>query len=239
MIDCVSLATSHHFSENLLVSQHKLRYQEVIQKENWGNIYTCDGMEFDRYDNLATEYYIARNNEGKVVGVARSYPTTIPYMLSESFTFLSPAAMPSSPKTLEASRLVLDRSLLTKEQRQPVIDEIVLAYMERGLQRNINAYVGFMLPKIWASTFQRVGWDIVFMGPEVSLPVTNEVVRAALMPVNEQIHEKMRKITGIESSVLNFGTDDQSKPPGSVIFSHMREGAQPNIREKTKPAAVA
>jgi acyl-homoserine lactone synthase len=235
MIDCVSLATSHHFSENLLVAQHKLRYQEVIQKENWGNIYTCDGMEFDRYDNLATEYYIARNNEGKVVGVTRSYPTTIPYMLSEAFTFLSPAAMPVNQKILEASRLVLDRSLLTKEQRQPVVDELILAYMERGLQRNIDAYVGFMLPKIWASTFQRVGWDIMFMGPETALPVTNEIVRAALMPVSEQIHEKMRAITGIEGSVLNFGADEQKAMPGPVIYSHMRE----NTPQKPKTAAVA
>ena len=235
MIDCVSLSTSHHFPENLLAAQHRLRYQEVIQKENWGNIYTCDEMEFDRYDNLATEYFIARNTDGKVVGVARSYPTTIPYMLSEAFTFLSSNAMPSSPKILEASRLVLDRSLLTKEQRQPVIDEIVMAYMERALQRNIDAYVGFMLPKIWASTFQRVGWEIMWLGPEIALPVTNEIVRAALMPVSEQIHEKMRNVTGIHGSVLNFGTDELKKMPGAVIYSHMRE----NIREKTKVATAA
>jgi len=223
MINCVSLATSHHFPENLLVAQHKLRYQEVIQKENWGNIYTHDGMEFDRYDNLATEYYVARNDEGKVVGVARSYPTTIPYMLSEAFKFLFSNDLPSSPKILEASRLVLDRSLLTKEQRQPVIDEIILAYMERGLQRNIDAYVGFMLPKIWASTFQRVGWEIHWLGPEISLPDTNEIVRAALMPVDERIHSKMRDVTGIHGSVLNFGSDELKKIPEPVIYSHMRE----------------
>lgn len=41
-------------------------------------------MEFDQYDNLATEYYIARNTKGEVLGVTRSYPTTIPYMLSEA-----------------------------------------------------------------------------------------------------------------------------------------------------------
>lgn len=223
MIECVSIATSHHFPENLLVAQHKLRYREVIQKENWGNIYTVDGMEFDQYDNLATEYYIARNDKGAVVGVARSYPTTIPYMLSETFTFLFSREPPFSQRILEASRLVLDRSLLTKEQRQPVIDEIVLAYMERGLQRNIDAYIGFMLPKIWASTFQRIGWDIRWLGPEISLPDTNEVVRAGLMPVSKRMHLKMCATTGIHGSVLNFGTEEPGQPPGPVIYSHMRE----------------
>lgn len=223
MINCVNISTSHHFSRNLLVEQHKLRYQEVIQKENWGNIYTVDEMEFDQYDNLATEYYIACNAKGKVVGVSRSYPTTIPYMLSESFTYLFSKKLPSSPKVLEASRLVLDRSLLSKEQRQPVIDKIMLAYMERGLQRNIDAYIGFMLPKIWASTYQRVGWEIEWLGPERPLPDTNEIVRAALMPVSERIYLKMQGITGLRGSVLNFGTEESMQMPGPVFFSHMRE----------------
>ena len=44
-----------------------------------------DGMEFDQYDNLATEYYIARDVNNEVLGVTRSYPTTIPYMLQDVF----------------------------------------------------------------------------------------------------------------------------------------------------------
>ena len=223
MIDCVSTVTSHHFPDNLLVEQHKLRYREVIQKEEWGNIYTLDDMEFDRYDNLATEYYIARDSAGRVVGVARSYPTTIPYMMSEAFTYLFSSDLPSSPRILEASRLVLDRSLLAKEERQPVINEILLAYMERGLQRNIDAYVGFMLPKIWASTFQRVGWDIRWLGPERPLPGANGVVRAALMPVSEKIYQDMRSVTGVHGSVLNMGTEESKHVPGSVAYSHLRE----------------
>jgi N-acyl-L-homoserine lactone synthetase len=169
MIDCVNIATAHCFPGNLIAAQHRLRYQEVIAKEDWSNIYVADEMEFDRYDNVATEYFISRDSGGKVLGVARSYPTTIPYMLSDVFPFLSSEALPSRPDVYEASRLVLDRSLLTKEARRPVVDELIVAYMERGLQRNIDAYVGFMLPRIWASTFLRVGWDVEWLGPETEL----------------------------------------------------------------------
>lgn len=220
MIDCVTIATNHHFPGNLVSEQHRLRCREVIHKENWSDIYIVDGMEFDQYDNLATEYYIARNGDGEVVGVTRSYPTTIPYMLSEAFRFLISTQFPSSPRILEASRLVLDRSLLTKEERRPVVDELVVAYMERGLQRNIDSYVGFMLPKIWESTFLRVGWDIQWIGPEISLPKTNEIVRAALMPVSEEMNRKVRKTTGLQDSVLNFGEGERRTDPGIAIYSH-------------------
>lgn len=112
MIDCVTIASSHRFPGNLIAAQHRLRYQEVITKEDWSNIYVADEMEFDRYDNVATEYFIARNSDGDVLGVARSYPTTIPYMLSDIFPFLASRELPSSHKVHEASRLVLDLSLI-------------------------------------------------------------------------------------------------------------------------------
>lgn len=223
MIDCVSVANNHHFPGNLLSEQHSLRYREVVNKENWSDIYVMDGMEFDQYDNLATEYYIARNKEGRVVGVTRSYPTTIPYMLSEVFKFLLSKNLPSSPKIFEASRLVLDRTLLTREERRPVVDKLVVAYMERGRQRNLDAYVGFMLPKIWASTFQRTGWDVQWIGPEISLPKTNEVVRAALMPVSEKMNRKVRETTGLHENILNFGQGQGLQKPGIAVYSHMKE----------------
>jgi acyl-homoserine lactone synthase len=223
MIDCVSVATTHHFPENLLAEQHRLRYREVIQKENWGDVYICNGMEFDRYDNLATEYYVARDELGQVVGVTRSYPTTIPYMLSDAFRYLFTQGLPSSPKILEASRLVLDRSLLSKENRRPVVDQLIVAYMERGLQRGIDAYVGFMLPKIWTSTFLRAGWDIEWLGPERLLPGTTDIVRAGLMPVNEGMNAKIRNTTGIYGEVLNFGSGPPQAVPEIACYSHVNE----------------
>jgi N-acyl-L-homoserine lactone synthetase len=223
MIDCVTIATAHCFPGNLIAAQHRLRYQEVIAKEDWSNIYVADEMEFDRYDNVATEYFIARDADGDVLGVSRSYPTTIPYMLSDVFPFLSSEGLPSSHKILEASRLVLDRSLLTKEARRPIVNELIVAYMERGMQRNIDAYVGFMLPRIWDSTFLRAGWDVEWLGPEVALPGTTDIVRAALMPVNKRMNDKIREATGIQEPVINVGSESGSFVPTLVSYSHLRQ----------------
>jgi acyl-homoserine lactone synthase len=221
MIDCVTIATSHRFPGNLVAAQHRLRYREVIAKEDWSNIYVADEMEFDRYDNVATEYFVARNRDGEVVGVCRSYPTTIPYMLSDAFGFLAAQTLPASHKIHEASRLVLDRSLLSKDARRPVVDELIVAYMERGLQRNIDAYVGFMLPRIWQSTFVRAGWDVEWLGPEIALPGTADIVRAALMPVNGRMNDKIREATGIRNPILNCGSE--SLAPTFVSYSHLRQ----------------
>jgi acyl-homoserine lactone synthase len=220
MIDCVNIATAHCFPGNLIAAQHRLRYQEVIAKEDWSNIYVADEMEFDRYDNIATEYFVARSSEGDVLGVCRSYPTTIPYMLSDVFPFLASQDLPRSHKVHEASRLVLDRSLLTKEERRPVVNELMVAYMERGMQRNVEGYVGFMLPRIWSSTFLRAGWDVEWLGPETALPGTKDVVRAAWMPVNTRMEDKIRDATGLRKPVLNYGSE--SLAPSMVSYSHLR-----------------
>jgi N-acyl-L-homoserine lactone synthetase len=222
MIDCVTIATAHCFPGNLIAAQHRLRYQEVIAKEDWSNIYVADEMEFDRYDNVATEYFVARNSEGDVIGVCRSYPTTIPYMLTDVFSFLCSNELPASHKVHEASRLVLDRSLLTKDARRPIVNELIVAYMERGLQRKIDGYVGFMLPRIWESTFLRAGWDVEWLGPETALPGTTDIVRAAWMPVNKRINNKIREGTGIRKPVLNYGSDPESFAPPMVSYSHLR-----------------
>lgn len=224
MIDCVRIGTSHNFAENILVEQHRLRYREVIDKENWRDVYTVDEMEFDQYDNLATEYFVARDGDGKVVGVTRSYPTTIPYMLSEVFSCLIKSGLPASPKIFEASRLVLDRERLSKAERRPVVNELIVGYMERGLQRGIDAYIGFMLPKIWESTFERAGWELEWLGPPLPLPGTKEIVRAGLMVVSEEMNRRVREATGIRGNVLEFGMGSVAPEGGVAAHSHERKG---------------
>lgn len=222
-IDCINLSTVKNFSGNLVIEQHRLRYREVITKERWSDVYVIDGMEFDKYDNIATEYFIARDEQGRVVGTMRSYPTTIPSMLSERFKFLVTHSLPAGPKILDQSRLVLDRTALTKEQRRPVIHALVLASLERGLQRGIEGYVGFMLPKIWASTFQSAGWELEWLGDETTLK-GGDVVRAGYLPVNEAMEEKVRRVTGITEPVLNFGHGSEESL-GVAFHSHLVIGA--------------
>ena len=208
MIDCVSIATLHHFTGNPIREQHRLRYAEVIVKEGWRDVYAINKMEFDRYDTLATEYFVSRDQAGGVLGVIRSNPTIIPYMLEERFPSLIEGPLPGDPHTCEASRLVVDRTTLkTPEERAPVVDRLLVALMERGLQHELSAYIGFMPPKIWNHTFRRIGWEPEWLGPEALLPGYDYTVRAGRIPVDRSIHKQLKKSTGLLGrTVLNFGT---------------------------------
>ena len=207
MIDCVSIATSHHFTGDPLREQHRLRYAEVVVKEGWRGVEVIDDMEVDRYDTDATEYFVSRDQNGKVLGVIRSNPTILPYMLEERFRFLVTDSLPKDPHIFEASRIVVDRTTLeVPEQRKPVVNELLVALMERGLQRKLIAYIGFMITGIWDSTFRRIGWEPEWLGPETPLPDTDYIVRAGRMDVNVSIYEQLKKSTGLTAqTILNFG----------------------------------
>jgi hypothetical protein len=135
--------------------------------------------------------------------------------------------LPCSHKVHEARRLVLDRSLLTKEARRPIVDELIVAYMERGMHRNIDTYVGFMLPRIWNSTFLRAGGDIEWLGPEIALPATADIVRAGLMPVSERMNDKIRDATGIRTPILNYGSERRVSYTHAGVVFPPASGRQP------------
>jgi len=206
MIDCVSIATSHHFTGNLVREQHRLRYAEVIVKERRRGIYAINDLEFDRYDTVATEYFVSRDQAGRVMCVIRSNPTTIPYMFEEHFPFLIDGSLFRDPHILKTSRLVVDRTTLTTPaERAIVVNNLLVALMERGLQRELSEYIGFMLPKIWDCTFRRIGWEPEWLGPEVGLLQYGDTVRAARIPVNRSIHEHLKRSAGLSGqTALNF-----------------------------------
>ncbi len=208
MVDCVSIATSHHFTDNLVREQHVLRYAEVIVKARWRDVYTINNLEFDRYDTLATEYFVSRDQTGRVVGVIRSNPTTIPYMIEECFPSLIDGSLLRDPHIFEASRLVVDRTTLTTPaERAVVVDKLLVALMERGLQRELTEYIGFMPPKIWDRTFRRIGWEPEWLGREVRLKQYDHTVRAGRILVSQSIYEHLKNFTGLTGhTVLNFGS---------------------------------
>ena len=213
MIDCVSVPTSHHFSTNLLRKQHRLRHAEVVLRFGWRDVYEFNDLEFDRYDTIATEYFVSRDEAGEVVGVIRSNPTTIPYMLEEYFPFLVHGLLPKASFIYEASRIVLDRDKLpSPEQRAIVVDKLLVALMERGRQRELSEYIGFMTPKIWKSTFIRIGWQPEWLGPEIGLPRSRYTVRAGRVPVTRSLHERVKVSTGLTGdTILNFGRRPTSR----------------------------
>lgn len=205
MIECVTLSNNHLFSGNPLCEQHRLRYASIIERQGW-DVPTVEGMEYDQYDNPAAHYLVWRDNSGQARGVSRLYPTDRSYMLQEVFPHLvTKTDMPKSASVWEGSRFCVD-SRLSPEQRKRIIQEIVVGYLEFSLSKQITDIVGVMYPVYWRNIFTKSGWDVDWIGdPQKS--AEGHTIIAGRLPVSEHVLTRVRDITGIRSTILNFGEE--------------------------------
>ncbi len=203
MLDCVSISTSHFFLGNPIYEQHRLRHECIVQRQSW-NVPTIRNMEYDQYDNPASYYLVWRDREGKARGSSRLYPTDRPYMLQEIFpNLVSKIPLPKSSQVWEGSRFCVDAAL-KPEMRKRIVQEIVIGYLEFGLEQGISSIVGVMYPAYWRNIFIGNGWDVEWIG-DVSKSEEGHKIVAGSLPVSEAVLKKVRERTGIRENVLNFG----------------------------------
>lgn len=203
MLECVTLKSNHLFDGNPIYEQHKLRYESIIKRQGW-DVPTVDGMEYDSYDNPAAYYLVRRNRDNEAVGVSRLYPTDRSYMLQDAFSHLvTKIEMPREEAVWEGSRFCVARHL-SPDERQRIIQEIVVGYLEFGLARGIRSIVGVMYPVYWRNIFIRSGWDVEWMG-DVHKSDEGHKIIAGELKISAEVLARVRKTTGIYEDVLSFG----------------------------------
>ena len=209
MIDCVSISTCHLFGHNPLQGQHSLRYRSIIKRQGW-EVPSVDGMEYDQYDNPAAHYLVWSDSAGQVRGSSRLYPTDRPYMLQEVFSHLvNKIDLPKSPSVWEGSRFCVDDTL-PAETRKRIMQEIILGYLEFGVDRGITAIVGVMFPVYWRNIFVNNGWAVDWIG-DVSKSAEGHKIVAGHLPVSESVLNAVREKTGIYEPVLSYGEQEQKR----------------------------
>ena len=209
-VECVTVETNHLFDGNPLAEQHRLRYRAVIERQLW-DIPQIRDLEYDQYDNPATTYLIWRNDDGSAGGVSRLYPTDRPFMLQEHFGHLvTDVELPKGEDIWEGSRFCIDRNLppLT---RQAIARELILAYLEFGLEHDINQYIGVMHPAYWQNLFVKVGWQPCWFGDSIRVD-DGKMARAGGVWVSREALNRVRSITGITRPVIDYGREDGGMP---------------------------
>ena len=205
MIDCVSISTNHLFAGNPIYEQHRLRHECIVQRQSW-NVPTIRNMEYDQYDNPAAHYLVWRDRAGKAQGSSRLFPTDRPYMLEEVFPHLvSKTPIPKSHRVWEGSRFCID-SGLQPETRKRIMQEMVVGYLEFGLDQGISHFVGVMYPAYWRNIFISNGWDVEFLGEPHKSEEGHKII-AGRGIVSRATLEKVRLKTGIRESVLYYGEE--------------------------------
>jgi acyl homoserine lactone synthase len=205
MIDCASISTNHRFAGNPIYEQHRLRHECIVKRQAW-NVPTIRNMEYDQYDNPAAQYLVWRDRDGKACGSSRLCPTDRPYMLEEIFPHLvSKAALPKSASVWEGSRFCVD-ARLAPEKRKRIIQEIVVGYLEFGLDQGITSIIGVMYPAYWRNIFTGNGWNVEWLG-EPGKSEEGHKILAGLLPVSQAVLQNVREKTGIYKAVLNYGEE--------------------------------
>lgn len=232
MIECVTMSTIFNFNAHIIDQQHQLRYQEVVEGLEWTNIYVSNNREYDRYDTYDSEYLIKRNKDGVILGSIRTSPTTTPYMLKEVFSDTSDIALPTSPKHHELSRMVVNRYILNSEQSKQVRRELLLAAIERGVQRGISAYWGIVVKAVGEKVFKDTGYDVEYLGEPATYPNTGEKIYGVKLPVSQEVYRRVQEATGIHTSILSFGKANEHKHDSPMLSQDHLEQKRPGFKKR-------
>ncbi len=207
-IECVTIATNHLFSGNPIAAQHRLHYRTIIERQSW-SVPQYERMEYDQYDNPATTYLVWRDEAGEARGVSRLYPTDRPFMLQEHFSHMvTNESLSCGADVLEGSRFCIDHTLESK-QRERVARELILAYLEFGLDHSIARIIGLMYPIYWRNLFIKAGWQPFWLG-EATATDDGKRARAGGVIISQANLDTVRNNTGISERVIAYGVSEKN-----------------------------
>lgn len=183
-------------------SMFRLRHRVFKERLDW-DVRTQNGMEIDSFDDLDPVYLMAFDQSERLVGTWRMLPTTGPYMLKDVFpVLLDDVPPPCHPQTWEGSRFAVDCEYMGKDSLAAlsrVTSEIFCAVVEFCIAHKCDevvtvydARIGRLLPRLgchptWQSRKMRIG---------------KTVTMAGRFDANSEVLRRMRKINGIQGSVI-------------------------------------
>lgn len=187
-----------HLRGDIMPQLYRLRYKQFKERQGY-NVSTYKGMEFDQFDTLATVHLVWVDEDGMVRGCSRLNPTTRPYMLKELWPQMVSGELPQAPEVWEGSRIGIDNSL-PAALRERVKWELVLGYLEFGLDNGIRKYIGVMQKLIWHRVFIKSGWGAQYLGDPHQMDGSKTL--AGQVSVSEEAYKRVQKTVGIYERVL-------------------------------------
>lgn len=96
--------TSESLPTSLFEGIARYRHRVFVETLGW-ELPAVAGLELDQFDRPDTQYLVAREDDGRLVGTARILPTDQPYLLGEVFPqLMGGAPPPCSADVWEISR---------------------------------------------------------------------------------------------------------------------------------------
>lgn len=186
---------------DLFFSQFQLRNREYLERQRYDVKY-YEGMEFDEYDNLSTQYIVYTDDDKTVLGLSRFTPIETGCMLREHFPeFVDDHSIFEKPNIWEGTRCTID-SRLPPDIRRKIGIELACGYVEFGLHVQADQIIGMMPTLILKSVFERNGISLDRLGQ--AQPVgAHRKIQAASINVSTKHLENVERLHGV-SNVLGL-----------------------------------
>jgi acyl-homoserine lactone synthase len=193
MIRIIENCSRRQFAKSL-AQQFRLRHDVFVGELGWRE--SSDRQaEIDQYDDEHATYVTSIDSHDNVVGCFRLYPTTQPYMLSETFRNLVDGLMPQSPDVFEVTRFAIAKD----QRRGGTYQELFLGMIEHCLSKGIVGNVAVMRTmKIPV----QLGLGISVRPLGLSQPIGDENNTAVYWEMSEEVLERVRRTAGVAGTVL-------------------------------------
>jgi N-acyl-L-homoserine lactone synthetase len=213
---------------NMLREVFRFRH-EWTQRQKWSNGLTfqktsINGQysETDDQDKPATVYFAKHDDKGEMVGVVRVHPSLDLMgrpisMISQTFNSLvdPDKGLPHAQNIWETSRLLVNLDKYSKEERVPIVNELLASTFFYAHQKNISGLFCFMAVSMWESTYKRMGLEVERLGPNGVIHDQGRTyeIYAGLMKINDRVIENLCRATSLDPSILDFGTNPPLRLP--------------------------
>jgi N-acyl-L-homoserine lactone synthetase len=138
------------------------------------------GVEFDRYDIPKTLHVAvvggrmaksARQGLGEqILGCLRFLPTDGPYMIKDAIESgiwknveLFDGELPQTASIYEASRIAVLPDVKDDVLRKSIVDSLVFANVEIGVQLGVSRMIGIMYDRVWNSVYRNRGVPVRYL----------------------------------------------------------------------------
>ncbi|CAN5233341.1 acyl-homoserine-lactone synthase [soil metagenome] len=193
MIRIIENNNRREFAKSL-EQQFRLRHDVFVNELRWRDSDDRQ-VEIDQYDDEHATYITSVDSHDDVVGCFRLYPTTRPYMLSETFRTLVDGPMPQSLEVFEVTRFAIAKD----HRRGRTYQELFLGMIEHSLSRGIVGNVAVMRTMKIPVQLE-LGISVRPLG--LSQPIGDENNTAVYWAMSEEVLDRVRRIAGVVGTVL-------------------------------------
>ena len=176
MIRVIDRHNRDQFAETL-EGQFRFRHEIFVKERGWTDFDRDGCYEVDQYDNDHTIYFAAIDDDERVTGCFRLYPSTLPHMLSEHFRHLIDGDVPARLDVYEMTRISVART----QRGGTTYHELLAGLQEYCLDESIVGATALIRLHRLAAV-QMAGFDVKPLG--LPQQVGDEQLLAVMFGIN-------------------------------------------------------